>query len=131
MAIPMTGRNLALCTNCQDCVTGGKCRLFRGQKIISFRLAKAEHNSPEYWRGYYDANRDILLGKRRKWSKDNRCKGWASERFHALTHEETPDKCSRCGKGGRIIAHHPDYTDPLTVEWLCNGCHLKEHRQTA
>jgi hypothetical protein len=30
-----------------------------------------------------------------------------------------------------MIAHHPDYTDPLTVEWLCNSCHLKEHRKSA
>lgn len=38
-----------------------------------------------------------------------------------------PATCSRCGKGGRIHAHHHDYTLPLEVEWLCAGCHKQEH----
>lgn len=38
-----------------------------------------------------------------------------------------PEKCSRCGKPGRIIAHHPDYSKPLEVEWLCRPCHALEH----
>lgn len=34
-----------------------------------------------------------------------------------------PSKCSRCGKVGKITAHHPDYSKPLEVEWLCYECH--------
>ena len=34
-----------------------------------------------------------------------------------------PDSCGKCGKGGPIQAHHPDYSQPLNVEWLCGTCH--------
>lgn len=36
--------------------------------------------------------------------------------------------CERCGKT-KSEAHHPDYTKPLEVIWLCRQCHAKEHRK--
>jgi ribosomal protein S27AE len=39
-----------------------------------------------------------------------------------------PDKCSRCGEGAKIIqAHHPDYSKPLEVIWVCPACHATYH----
>jgi hypothetical protein len=43
-------------------------------------------------------------------------------------HIVKPDVCSRCGKKGRIDAHHSDYSKPLDVEWLCRSCHVGEHK---
>lgn len=39
---------------------------------------------------------------------------------------DRPSECERCG-GVRPQAHHPDYSEPLSVEWLCAKCHVDEH----
>ena len=37
-----------------------------------------------------------------------------------------PDKCSKC-TNLKPQAHHPNYSKPLDVIWLCRNCHMKEH----
>lgn len=34
--------------------------------------------------------------------------------------------CIRCG-AALAHAHHPDYTRPLKIIWLCDSCHKIEH----
>jgi|SRR6267142_4698327 len=38
--------------------------------------------------------------------------------------------CESCGVVPSVIhKHHPDYTKPLEVDWLCPLCHGKRHRK--
>ena len=39
-----------------------------------------------------------------------------------------PKKCSRCNEDNKTIrAHHPNYSNPLNIIWLCKSCHQREH----
>ena len=40
-----------------------------------------------------------------------------------------PNSCPSCGYGGKLIMHHPDYSKPLEVEWMCQRCHKRLHAQ--
>jgi hypothetical protein len=38
--------------------------------------------------------------------------------------------CQHCGKtDGRLDAHHPDYSKPLEVIFLCRSCHTILHKR--
>lgn len=39
------------------------------------------------------------------------------------------ETCSECGADAE--KHHPDYTDPRRVVWLCRRCHRRLHREEA
>lgn len=37
-----------------------------------------------------------------------------------------PGKCEKCGRRPHMTVlngHHPDYSKPLDVQWLCDSCH--------
>lgn len=40
---------------------------------------------------------------------------------------EKPAACSWCGSTAKLEAHHSDYSEPLSVEWLCHPCHKALH----
>lgn len=40
-----------------------------------------------------------------------------------------PNRCENCGWERPIQAHHPDYSKPLFVHWLCSDCHGVTHRK--
>lgn len=40
-----------------------------------------------------------------------------------------PVKCAHCGVKDDLCGHHPDYSKPLEVIWLCRRCHINEHRR--
>ena len=41
--------------------------------------------------------------------------------------ELNPGPCETCGNESCNYAHHDDYSKPLSVRWLCPGCHLRHH----
>lgn len=38
-----------------------------------------------------------------------------------------PEPCEQCGETEKTEAHHPDYTRPLDIVWLCRTCHRQLH----
>ena len=51
-------------------------------------------------------------------------------RSYANTYERRgklkKQRCADCG-GEKAQKHHPNYSKPLEVVWLCRKCHLKRH----
>jgi len=39
-----------------------------------------------------------------------------------------PTTCSVCGCVRKVESHHPDYTKPFEVVWVCRPCHRDIHR---
>lgn len=83
---------------------------------------------------YYDENVDRIMrdkqGKPRKPNK-RRPDNPAHRAVRVAIRKGTlikPEKCSDCGKHGRLHAHHwKGYDNPLDVEWLCASCHASRH----
>ena len=107
------------------------------------------------------ANPDQTRETYRRWREKNRDRGRAKSKRYRDTHKEQirlkrpsysstqktawatiqtairrgdlkrPDTCEVCGRQGAIDAHHPDYTEPLDIRWLCRICHGLEHTNAA
>ncbi len=91
-------------------------------------------------------NGDRYKAYQRQWRKENQEMVRVYEHSHAQSPERRarnsakaaakwgtiarPQECPRCGSQGKEIhAHHEDYSRPLDVRWLCEGCHFQLHRE--
>jgi hypothetical protein len=82
----------------------------------------------------YDRNRSGYA--HRKALRERVCSEWEKAnpdgaKAHTIANNAVRDgklqrinECEGCGREDvRIQKHHPDYTDPLFVVWLCKPCH--------
>lgn len=53
------------------------------------------------------------------------CRAWRAFKKGILV---KPPACTHCQQVRPLQMHHPDYSQPLLVVWLCTACHGKEHR---
>ncbi len=64
-------------------------------------------------------------GKRGKFMARQRAR---VEVRHAIRRGElVKGPCEECGEKA-VQAHHPDYTQPLNIMWLCHECHKLWHK---
>ena len=75
-----------------------------------------------------DRKRRALQQRKHYANNQEKCKARYILR-HAINYHKTlkREDC-HCGKIGE--AHHPDYSKPLEVEWLCRKHHMEKHRKT-
>ena len=113
---------------------GGQCRKCHGAGNVRTRdpeksrkttresMARQRARDIEKFR-----ERDRLAARKRPWTSQREARyrlNLAIRRGEVVR----PTRCSRCGEQRKIHAHHPDYSRPLYVEWLCTLCHGEEHR---
>lgn len=66
----------------------------------------------------------------KKYCKNNPEKRYAKEVIHSLirTGKIVKEPCSICGNL-EVHAHHPDYSKPKSIIWLCPIHHKEEHKR--
>ena len=110
------------------------------QKTLS---RKTRATNTEYYKGYDRARGDLphrKLAKKAAITKFGDSSAWRAknpEKYTAHTAVNNAIKagllqkqpCEVCGTSDRIHAHHDDYSQPLTVRWLCCPCHGDLHRR--
>lgn len=71
-----------------------------------------------------------LVEYRRRYKPKHRVRGIteAAVRAGKIPRREN---CQDCGAMGKLHKHHPDYSQPLLIEWLCTSCHGIRHRKAA
>lgn len=91
------------------------------------RTEKRKSRVREYHKTKY---RERARAVKAAWAKRNPEKRKAQQKVaNALKSgrlKKTP--CETCGKE-KVEAHHPDYTKPFHIIWLCRSCHAELHRQ--
>jgi hypothetical protein len=86
------------------------------------------------WDSLYRKTKAGIMSKKRSYEKERyhspekiRAR-WTTSNLLRSGKIVRPEKCSRCNCEGRIEAHHPDYSLPKKVIWLCHICHTSEHK---
>jgi hypothetical protein len=79
----------------------------------------------------YRKNHPARMGEARvRWRALNKTKNAAHQSVKCALEWGSlvrPDRCE-CGRIGPVDAHHDDYSKPLSIRWLCRGCHSAHHR---
>jgi transposase-like protein len=61
--------------------------------------------------------------------EERRKRRLARYRYRMSQNRERPGTCALCGKEGPVERHHPDYSKPRLVTWLCKSCHEDFHHR--
>jgi hypothetical protein len=80
-------------------------------------------------RGRLESRLARALATSRNFDKPRRTRHDAARRAAALAERlglvNRPSVCQACFHFRPLERHHPDYSDPILVEFLCRDCHQK------
>lgn len=92
------------------------------------KLPSTVDRNKKHWQNHYTAHKKKILLSHSKWSKRNPEKAAA----HSLVHRAIKDgrlikqPCEICHSVS-VEAHHDDYSQPLSIRWLCKKHHEQQH----
>lgn len=78
---------------------------------------------------WHEANKEKLKKWRAEYYKNNKHKIQAHYQVKQALYKGILKKIHNCEQCGALktYAHHPDYSKPLDVVWLCGSCHMRWH----
>lgn len=117
---------------------------------------KWREKNKDYYKIYYKENKENEVKRKKEWREENPLKHrehnkkcyhkngrtWrkASREYNQIIRKtrtavangavDKKEHCENCGHDGsiyRLEKHHPDYSDPLKIIWLCSKCHKNLH----
>lgn len=103
-------------------------RIYRRSTIERNKSSLSYSNAWKDKTGYRTSEKKKRMSK--DWSDKNREKTFAHDKVAAAIKNKVlirPETCQRCEEKLYTEAHHPDYSKPLCVMWLCKSCHQLEH----
>lgn len=85
-------------------------------------------------REYQRIKRATLIGYKteeyRKWRVKNPDKYEAHKKFMNIRKKIKKQPCQDCGRKTNVQAHHPDYSKPFDVLWVCPIHHKNYHKKS-
>ncbi len=132
--------------SCTKCGKSKPINSFLLDKHRRIRQCKDCRN--EYSRWYNQLNKDEINKRQKKRYRDkkqdinaktkeyyNKIKKEPEHKLKVKAHNVAsglkPCPCVECGTTKRVEAHHPDYSKPSEVMWLCSQHHRFEHFKKA
>lgn len=106
---------------CRQCVAFARLKHYDPVKTKEKRLRRLE--SPEV----RDAENSRCKARQQAHREQTRAKSMLHRKLKQGSIVK-PSSCQDCfDSESPIEAHHPDYSKPLEVEWLCISCHRRKH----
>ena len=99
------------------------------------RKYQREHpdKAAEYDRRWYEDNKDVKAASARRRRARNPERHRMMERARGMVERAVEagkiiksERCEECNRKAKLIGHHPDYSKPLEVKWVCFRCHPEE-----
>ena len=111
---------------CKDCIVA-KAKAHRAANLDRIRAY-------DRWRGELPHRKAKVAAYQAThvWPNKNEWRAQNPEKYRAHTLAQDiplPDACQQCGAAGKLHRHHPDYSKPLLVEFLCPACHGRVHKE--
>lgn len=91
--------------------------------------ACARKRTRKYYANHKKSFREMVYKSMAKHKDHTNCR----QKSHYLVKKGVlvkPSACSHCKNSRKHVQmHHPDYTKPEQVMWLCSGCHADQHKK--
>jgi hypothetical protein len=120
------------CKECHNEACRAWCRR-NPEKSASYKRKYSAANPEKVaasTRKHWEENREKISARNRKWRQENPEKHKAYIAVNNATRRGklVPQPCEHCGaENYKTEGHHPDYSKPLDVVWLCRPCHKQLH----